>query len=54
MRIKSMMAKGTTVILVSHNIEQIEKLCKHVAWLDKGRLRMVGKVDEVCKRYKNS
>lgn len=54
MRIKSMMASGVTVILVSHNIEQIEKLCKHVAWLDKGRIRMVGKVGEVCKQYKNS
>lgn len=54
MRIKSMMASGVTVILVSHDIKQIEKLCKHVVWLDKGRIRMLGKVDEVCKQYKNS
>lgn len=52
MRIKTMMANGTTVILVSHNIDQIEKLCKHVAWLHNGRIKMIGKVDEVCKRYK--
>ena len=54
MRIKSMMASGVTVILVSHDIKQIEKLCKHVVWLDKGRIRMLGKVDEVCKQYQNS
>ena len=35
-RIREMMDRGTTVIIVSHTIEQIERLCKHVLWLDVG------------------
>ena len=31
-RIREMMDRGTTVIIVSHTIEQIERLCKHVLW----------------------
>ena len=30
---KELMAGGTTVILVSHSIEQIERMCSKVAWL---------------------
>ena len=33
-RIREMMDRGTTVIIVSHTIEQIERLCKHVLWLE--------------------
>ena len=32
-RMQELMAGGTTVILVSHSIEQIERMCSKVAWL---------------------
>ena len=32
-RISEMMSGGTTVIIVSHSIEQIERLCSRVIWL---------------------
>ena len=51
-RIREMMSGGTTVIIVSHSIEQIERLCKHVAWLDHGNLKMVGDTQTVCDAYK--
>ena len=41
-RIKGMMANGTTVLFVSHSIEQVEELCNKVVWLDKGNLKMAG------------
>ncbi len=44
----------TTVIIVSHSIEQIERLCKHCAWLEKGNLKMIGDAKDVCEAYKNS
>ena len=44
----------TTVIIVSHSIEQIERLCKHCAWLEKGHLKMIGDAKDVCEAYKNS
>ena len=53
-RIEEMMEGGTTIILVSHSIEQIEALCNKVMWLEKGKIRMIGEVDEVCSAYKNS
>lgn len=53
-RISAMMAGDTTVIIVSHSIEQIERLCKHCAWLEKGKLKMIGETAEVCDAYKNA
>lgn len=53
-RIEEMMEGGTTIILVSHSIEQIEALCNKVMWLEKGKIRMIGGVDEVCSAYKKS
>ena len=52
-RIRELMSGGTTVLMVSHSIEQIERLCKHVMWLDHGTVRMVGEVQEVCEAYKS-
>ncbi|MEG2501252.1 MAG: ABC transporter ATP-binding protein, partial [Oscillospiraceae bacterium] len=35
-RMRELMSGGTTVILVSHSIEQIQRICTKVIWLDKG------------------
>ncbi len=51
-RIAEMMAAGTTVIIVSHTIEQIERLCNRVLWIDKGKQIMLGDTAEVCAEYK--
>ena len=52
-RINKMMQDDTTVIIVSHSIEQIERLCKHCVWLEKGKVKMIGDAQEVCNAYKN-
>ena len=51
-RIREMMDRGTTVIIVSHTIEQIERLCKHVLWLEHGNMKMLGDTKTVCDAYK--
>lgn len=53
-RINAMMEGNTTVIIVSHSIDQIERLCKHCMWLEKGKIKMIGETAEVCNAYKNS
>ena len=53
-RINAMISDDTTVIIVSHSIEQIERLCKHCVWLEKGKIKMIGDAIEVCDAYKNS
>ena len=52
-RISDMMAGGTTVLIVSHSIEQIERLCSRVVWLEKGCVKMVGNTKEICDAYMN-
>ncbi|MEG0803924.1 MAG: ABC transporter ATP-binding protein [Pygmaiobacter sp.] len=52
-RMRELMGGGTTVLIVSHSIDQIERLCNKVAWLDHGNLKMCGPAAEVCAAYKN-
>ena len=51
-RMSKMMAGGTTVLIVSHSIAQIERLCTHVMWLEKGNMVKIGEAKEVCEAYK--
>ena len=53
-RIQELMSGGTTVSIVSHSIEQIERLCHRVLWLEHGRMRMLGDTQEVCGLYKQA
>lgn len=50
----NMIQGGTTVLYVSHSIESIRRLCTRVAWLDHGRLVMLGETNEVCDAYMKS
>ena len=50
-RMTELMSHGTTVLLVSHNIEQIRRLCDRVIWLDHGNVVAVGDTNEICDRY---
>ncbi len=51
-RIEDMMNKGTTIILVSHSIEDVERLCNKVLWLEKGKVKAFGGL-EIIKQYQN-
>ena len=53
-KIKEMLASGTTVILVSHAINQIEDICTKVLWLEHGKVRGYGNTKEICEEYKKS
>ena len=44
---------NTTVLLVSHSIDLVERICSRVLWIEKGQQRMLGPVDEVCQAYRN-
>lgn len=50
-RIQAMLDKGVTVVLVSHDINMIKKLCTKVVWLEHGHLRDIGPTAKVCKEY---
>jgi ABC-2 type transport system ATP-binding protein len=44
---------NVTVLLVSHSIDLVERMCDRVAWIEKGDLKMVGPCTEVCEAYKH-
>lgn len=46
----SMINGGTTVLFVSHSLEQIKKLCNTVVWLDHGIVQKIGG-KEICDEY---
>lgn len=50
-RMSEMLQGGTTLLYVSHSIEEVRKLCDHAIWIDKGVAKMQGKVNEVCDAY---
>lgn len=50
-RMLELMGGGTTVLFVSHNIEQIREMCSRAIWLEKGKVRMVGDARELCNAY---
>ena len=53
-RIKELVsADNVTVLLVSHSIDLVERICDRVCWIEKGKQRMLGPTDEVCEAYKN-
>lgn len=41
-----------TVLIVSHNNDQIERLCNKAIWIEKGHARMMGSASEVCDAYR--
>lgn len=45
--IKSLALKGITIIIASHLLDEVEKICSHVAILKKGTLLSSGTVNEV-------
>lgn len=50
-RMLELMGGGTTVLFVSHSIEQIREMCDRVIWLDHGHVKMIGETNAVCDRY---
>lgn len=53
-RIRQMIEDGVTILLVSHDIGMIERLCNKVLWLNHGEMKAFGKAIEICDKYKNN
>ena len=45
---------GRTVVLVSHQLNQIRRLCQRVAWVDGGSIRQAGPTHEVVSAYESA
>jgi len=45
---------GRTVVLVSHQMNQMRRLCDRVVWVDGGTIRMVGTAHQVVSAYESA
>jgi len=50
-RMKQIVESGTTILLVSHDIDSIKALCKRTLWLDQGVGKMFGDTADVSRAY---
>jgi len=50
-RIFGFRESGKTIVFVSHDPEAVRRLCTRAIWLDSGRVRMDGPVDDVLGSY---
>lgn len=53
-RIHAMMKEGTTILFVSHSIDQVQKICNKIVWLDHGVVKRFGDAEEICNEYRGS
>ena len=53
-KIEEFRRDGRTIVLVSHGLEQVEQMCDHVAWIDKGEVREIGQSYEVVSSYQGN
>ena len=44
---------GTTLLFVSHSIDQVERVCDKAVWIEKGHMRMIGDSKDVCEAYRH-
>lgn len=52
-RMMELMSGGTTVLFVSHSMEQIREICNRVVWLERGQMQCFGEARDVCDAYEN-
>ncbi|MEW9699983.1 ABC transporter ATP-binding protein [Paenibacillus sp. SI8] len=54
LKMKAMMDGGTTILLVSHSMSQMKKMCDRAVWIDKGEIMAIGNAREVFNSYTES
>src|SRR3989442_7341710 len=50
-KIAEFRAKKKTIVLVSHDLGAVGRLCERAIWLDKGRIGAAGSVRDVVTKY---
>lgn len=50
-KLKDIKKAGTTIVIVSHSLSQIEQICERSIWLDKGEIRADGRPKEIHEKY---
>jgi lipopolysaccharide transport system ATP-binding protein len=52
-RMAKFRAKGTTILFVSHALDSVQAICDSAVWINEGRLKSAGRVEEVIDAYRS-
>lgn len=50
-KLREIKRNGTTIVIVSHSLSQIEQICERSIWIDQGSIRMMGRPNDVHPEY---
>ena len=50
-RMETLLSNGTTLLFVSHSIEQVQELCSKSIWLYGGEIKSIGEIEVVSQEY---
>ena len=50
-KLREIKASGTTIVIVSHSLSQIEQICERSIWIDEGKIRLMGSPTDVHPKY---
>src|ERR1700739_3066196 len=53
-RMREMMARAHLMVRVTHNLDSLARLCERGLWLDHGKARMHGPINEVVRAYRRA
>jgi ABC-type polysaccharide/polyol phosphate transport system ATPase subunit len=54
LRMKEMMGKADLIVLVSHDLDTLSRVCQRGIWMEQGQIRLEGPMDEVVDCYRRS
>lgn len=53
-RLTMFMQKARVLVMVSHQLQEIQKNCNKVVWMEDGMIRSLGETDDVLQQYKEA
>lgn len=53
-KLKNIKENGTTIVIVSHSTDQIERICDRSIWIEDGRVKLSGETKEIDNKYLES
>ncbi len=53
-RIEEMVGEASSIVVVSHNLGEISRMCTRVIWLDQGKMVMDGDTETVLEAYQGA
>lgn len=53
-KIQSFFKEGKTILYISHDLNNLERLCNQAVWLDNGQIKAIGNCQKTITLYKNN